>query len=129
MFYKGGTIDHCTHVKGLVAQYSAKSEYNSLFTAGTDFSLFIMLNNELVKKYPDVVPEQVHLSILVRKSDVCVSNNGKDTKNIIHIFRRTYFVINREECNIHRTVYYEGGLQLADIGTNNVRYSELNPIL
>ena len=29
VFYQGGPIDHCTHIPGPVAQYSAKSEYNA----------------------------------------------------------------------------------------------------
>ena len=55
MFYQGGSIDHCTHVTGTVAQYSAESEYNSVFTAGMDLAHFSMLNNEFLKKYLDVV--------------------------------------------------------------------------
>ena len=33
IFYQGGPIDHCTHVPGPVAQYSAESEYNAACTA------------------------------------------------------------------------------------------------
>ena len=34
IFYKGGPIDHGTHVPVPVAQYSAESEYNAACTAG-----------------------------------------------------------------------------------------------
>ena len=39
------------------------------------------------------------------------------------------FARNGEEWNSHNTVWFEGGLQLADIGTDNVREGELNPRL
>ena len=32
-----------------------------------------------------------------------------------------HFVRNGEECNLHKTMWYEVGLKLAYIGTNNVR--------
>ena len=34
-----------------------------------------------------------------------------------------------EECNFYKTMWFEGGLKLADILTKNVREDELNPIL
>ena len=40
-----------------------------------------------------------------------------------------HFVRNREEWNQHKKVWYEGGLQPADIGTNNGRGDRLNPRL
>ena len=36
------------------------------------------------------------------------------------------FVRNGEEWNSHKTVWFEGDLQLASIGTNNVMEDELN---
>ena len=60
---------------------------------------------------------------------LCMSNNCKETMHTKHIDRIINFVRNSEESNIHKTVWYEGGLQLADIGTNNVRVDELNTIL
>ena len=50
-----------------------------------------------------------------------MTKNGKDTKQTIHISRKMHFLGNGKECNLHKTVWCEGGLQLADIGTNNVR--------
>ena len=88
-----------------------------------------MLNNEFLKKNPDVVPEQAPLIILDGKSSICMADNDKDTKHTRHISRRMNFVINDEECNIQNTVWFEGGLQLAYIGTKNVREDELNHIL
>ena len=38
-------------------------------------------------------------------------------------------VKNGEECNFYKTMWFEGGLKLADILTKNVREDELNPIL
>ena len=40
-----------------------------------------------------------------------------------------HYVRNGEEWNLQNTVWCEGGIQLAGIGTNNVRQDELNPIL
>ena len=54
-------------------------------------------------------------------------NNGKDTKHTRHITRGMYFVRNCEECNFHKAVWFEGSLQLAEIGTKNAREDELNP--
>ena len=55
LFSQGGPIDHCTHVPGLVAQYSAEIEYNSARTTGMDLEHFRMLNKELSNKDPYVV--------------------------------------------------------------------------
>ena len=38
-------------------------------------------------------------------------------------------LINSEEFNLHKTVWCEVGMQLAEIGTNTVRDDELNPRL
>ena len=56
MFYQVGSIDHCTHVPGPFDQSSAEIEYNLACTAVMDPSHFSILNNELLKKYLDVVP-------------------------------------------------------------------------
>ena len=81
----------------------------------------------MIKKDPDVVPEQAPIIILDIKSDVCMANNGKDTKHIRHISRIIHIVINGEESNIQNIVWFEGGLQLAYIVTKNV--SNINLIL
>ena len=120
-FNEGGPIDHCTYVPVPVSQSSAESEYNMIFTAVMALANFIMLNIELVNKDPYVVLEQAHLVILGSKSDMCVSKNGKDTKHTRHISRRVKFVRNCEECNMYKTVWCEGGIQLAYIGTKNFR--------
>ena len=39
------------------------------------------------------------------------------------------YIRNGEEFNFHKIVWYEGGLQLAYIGTNHVREDEVNPRL
>ena len=56
MFYRGGTIDHCTHVPGTVSQYSAESEYNAECTSGMTLAYLRMINNEILNKDPYVVP-------------------------------------------------------------------------
>ena len=58
-----------------------------------------------------------------------MNKNGKDTKHTRHIYRRMHFVRNGEECNFHKIVWFERGLQLAGIGTNNISEDELNPRL
>ena len=44
-------------------------------------------------------------------------------------FQKNAFLRNTKECNPHKTLLYEGGLNLSDIGTKNVREDELNPRL
>ena len=75
-----------------------------------DLSNFGILNNELMKKDPDLVPEQAPLTILDIKSDVCIYKNGKDTKQTIHISTWMYSVRNGKEWNLHKIVLCEGGL-------------------
>ena len=94
-----------------------------------DLEHFRMLNNELMNKDSDLIPEHSPLIILDRKTAVITVKNGKDTKHTIHIPRIINFVVNGEECNLHKTLWCEGGLKLSYIGTNNVREDELNPIL
>ena len=48
IFYKGGPIDHGTHVPGPVAKSSAENEYNTACTAGMDLAHFGMLVHELL---------------------------------------------------------------------------------
>ena len=67
MFYHGGPINHCTHVPDPVSQSSYESEYNAACTAWMDLSHFRILKNELIKKYPFVVPEQTPITILYSK--------------------------------------------------------------
>ena len=128
-FYQGGPINQETHVPGPVSQSSAESEYNAECTSWMSLSQFRMLNHELANKDTDVVPEQAHLIILYIKSAVFMSNNCKDTKHTIHIFRRMCFVRNGKKWNLYKTVWCEGGLQLEYIVTNNVREDEFNPNL
>ena len=96
IFYQGGPIDHGTHVPVPVAQSSAESEYNSAFTAGITLAHFRMLIHEFLNKGLDIVPEEAPIIILYCKSDVCMDNNGKDTKHTSHIARRVNSVRNRE---------------------------------
>ena len=46
---------------------------------------FRMLTHELLNKDLDIVPEEVPLVVLDGKSDICMDNNGKDTKHTRHI--------------------------------------------
>ena len=97
MFYQGRLIDQCTHVPGPVDQSSAYSEYNAACTSVMSLAHLRMLNNEFLKKDPYVVPEQLPLIILDRKSSICMANNGKDAKHTRHISRRINFVRNGKE--------------------------------
>ena len=76
-----------------------------------------------------MVPDKASLIILDIKLSVCMSKNCKDTKHTRNISRMMFFVKNGQEWNLHKTVWCEGGLQLSDIGTKNVREDELNPRL
>ena len=72
MFYRCGPIENCTHVLVPVAQHSVESEYNVSCTAEIYLSSLRLLNNELLNKYPYVVPEQAPLIVLDRKSGIQV---------------------------------------------------------
>ena len=61
------------------------------------------------------------------KSDVCMANNGKDTKHTMHISRRLNSVRNSDKWKMHKIDWCEGGLQLEEIATKNVRENDLNP--
>ena len=74
-----------------------------------------------------MVPKESHLIFLDSKSNMCMSNNGKDIKHTRHITRRMNFVRNGEKCKMHKIEWCEGGLQLADIGTNNISEPDLTP--
>ena len=88
---------------------------------------FRMLINELLKKYPDIVPEESPLIVLDSKSAMCMAKNGKDTKHTRQIARMMHFVSNGEKCKMQKIDWCEGGLQLADIGTKNVSEPDLTP--
>ena len=65
--------------------------------------------------------------VLDSKSAICIAKNGKDTKHSRHISRIMHFVRNGEKCKMQKIDWCEGGLQLADIGTNNVGEPDLTP--
>ena len=127
--YKGGPIDHVTHVQGPVSQYSAESEYDSACIAGMDLAHFRMVIHEFLNKDPDIVPEEASLIILDSNSAKCMANKGKYTKRTRHILRRVNFVRNGENCKIHKIDWCKLGIQLEDIDTNNVCEHYLNPIM
>ena len=56
-----------------------------------------------------------------------MAKNGRDTKHTSHISKRMHFVSNGEKCKMHKIDWCEGGLQLEDIGTKNLRESDLTP--
>ena len=56
-----------------------------------------------------------------------MAKNGKDTNHTRHISRRVNFVRDGENRKMHKIDWCEGGLQLADIVTNNVGENDLNP--
>ena len=85
-------------------------------------ALFRMLIRELLNKDPDIVTEEDPLIVLDRKSAMCMAKNGKDTKHTRHIARRIHFVRNGEKFKMHKIDWCEGGLHLADIGTNMQPY-------
>ena len=86
-----------------------------------------MLVHEFLNKYPNVVPKEDPFIVLDSKSAICMANNGKDTKHTRHIARRMHVVSNVEKCMMHKIDWCEGGLQLADIGTENVSKHYLTP--
>ena len=108
---------------------SAESEYNAACNVGMSLANSRNLIYELLNKDQYIVPEEAPLIILDSKSYVFIDKNGKGTKHTIHIARRMHLVRNNEKCNIHKIDWFEGGLQLADISTNNVGEHDLTPII
>ena len=88
---------------------------------------FRMLIHAFLNEDPDMVPKEAPLIVLDSKSAMCMANNGKYTKHTRHIARIMNFVRNGEKCKMHKIDWCEGGLQLVDIGTNNVSEPDLTP--
>ena len=88
---------------------------------------FRMLIYKLLKRDPDIVPEEAPLMIFCNKSPVCMAKNGKDTKHTRKFSRRIHLVINGKKCKIHKIDWCELGLQLADIDTQNFSEYDLTP--
>ena len=86
-----------------------------------------MLVHELLNEDPDMDPKEAPLIVLDSKSAMCMAKNGKDKKHIRHITRRMNFVRNGEKFKMHKIDWCEGNLQLADIGTKNVREPDITP--
>ena len=61
-----------------------------------------MLLIELLNKDPDIVPEEAPLVVLDSKSDMCMANNGNDTKHTRHNARRMRFVRNGEKYKMQK---------------------------
>ena len=88
---------------------------------------FRMLVHDLLNEDPEIVPKEYPLIFLDSKYAMCMAKNGKDTKHTRHIARRMNFVRNGEKFKMHQIDWCEGGLQLADIHTNNLSGPELTP--
>ena len=88
---------------------------------------FRMLIHELLNEDPDMVPKEVTLIVLDNKYAICMAKNGTGTKHTRHISKRMHFVRNGEKCKMHKIDWCEGGMQLADIGNNNVSEPDLTP--
>ena len=86
---------------------------------------FRLLVAELLNEDPDMVPKEAPLIVLDIKSAMCMAKNSRDTKHNRHIARRMHFVWNGEKCKMHKIDWCEGGMQLAENGTNNVSEIDL----
>ena len=73
--------------------------------------------------------EEYTIIILDSKSAVCMDKNGKETNHTMHIERRVKFSRNGEKWKMQKIDWCEGGLQLAEIATNNVGENNLNTII
>ena len=111
VFYQGLSTNQCKHVPGIVFQSSDESEYISAWTAGIDLAHFIIINNELINKYPYVVTWQASIIILDSKSAVFMYNSGKEIKHTRKITRMRHFVRSGKECNMRKRC--ERGLKLS----------------
>ena len=86
-----------------------------------------MLINELLNKDPHIVPDEDPMIVLDSKSATCMANNDKYNKHTRNIERRIHLVRNGENCKMNNIYWCEGGLQSADIDTNNVGENYLTP--
>ena len=80
-----------------------------------------------MNKDPDIVPKGAPLIVLDSKSTMWMAKNGKDTKQTRHVSRRMHFVRNGEKWKMYKIDCCEGGLQLEEIGINNVSGPYLTP--
>ena len=64
-------------------------------------SYFRMLINDFFNKDTDKVSDEAPMVFFDSKSDMCMDNNGKDTKYTRHIARRIHFVRNGEKYKMH----------------------------
>ena len=79
-----------------------------------------------MNKYPYIFPEEAPLIILDIRYGFLMGKNGKDTKHTRNISRRVHFLRNGEKFKMYRIDWCEGGLQLADIATDNFDNNDLN---
>ena len=80
-----------------------------------------------MNKDPDIVSEGASSIVLDSKYDMCMPNNGQDTKHTRRIARRMHLVRNGEKIKMHRIDWCEEGLQLADIYAKNFGEPDLTP--
>ena len=106
IFNQCGPIDSDTHVPVPVSQSGVESEYNAACTAGMVLAHFGMLIHDFLNKDTVIVPDEAPLIILDIKSDVCMAKNFNDTKHTRHISRRVSFVMNGENCKMHKIDWY-----------------------
>ena len=81
----------------------------------------------MLNKDPDIVPEEDPLIVLDSKYDICIANNGKNTKHTRQIARIMHIVRNGKKCKMHNIYWCQGGLQLAEIATKNFGEHDLTP--
>ena len=88
---------------------------------------FWMLIHELLNKDPDIIPEEGPIIYLYSNFYVCMDKNRKDTNITRHVPIIVHFVRNGKKLKMHKIDWCEGGMQLADIVTNNFGDNYLNP--
>ena len=74
-----------------------------------------------------MVPEEAPLIVLDSKYTMCMDKNGKNIKHTRNIERIMHFVKNGENIKMNKINWWEGGLQLEDIGTKNVSEPDQTP--
>ena len=92
-----------------------------------DLAYSSMLIHELLNKDPDIVPEEVPLNKLDIKSDVCMANNGKDTKHTRHISIQVHFMRNGDKCKMNNIDWCKRDMKISYIAAKNIGENDLNP--
>ena len=86
-----------------------------------------MLIHKLLKKDPDIVPEEAPVIFLDIKYAMCMSKNSKDNKHTRHIVRKMRCLRNGKKFKMHKIDRCEVSLKFSNIADTNVGEPDVTP--